>query len=128
MVHSGTVEASRRLGRRLKTVRAGAPGWNEGDQVPKSKQQLPASVFRLHRIRPRRAAFFRTHELGRWQLFRPLNLRSRARTFLPAAAEGFDSAFLFRPRDAALHFDEILKQTAFTPVFGLGRPISTSIR
>jgi len=70
-------------------------------------------------------AFFRTHELGQLAklLPDPVNLREpSAGRFYQAASEGFDSAFLFpSPGTQRLHFDEILKQTGFTPVFGLGK-------
>jgi hypothetical protein len=70
-------------------------------------------------------AFLRTHELGQLAklLPDPVNLREPgAGRFYQAAAEGFDSAFLFPSAGAQrTHFDEILKQTAITPVFGLDK-------
>ena len=70
-------------------------------------------------------AFFREHELG--QLARllpdPLNLpEPGAGRVYQAAAEGFDSAFLFpSPGSQRMHFDEILKRTAVAPAFGLSK-------
>jgi len=70
-------------------------------------------------------AFFRTHELGQLAKLLPdpvaLSEPGAAR-FAHAAAEGFDSAFLFPSVGAQrAQFNEILKQTAVSPVFGLGK-------
>jgi hypothetical protein len=70
-------------------------------------------------------AFLREHELGQLAklLPDPVNLREPgAGRFYQAAAEGFDGAFVFPSVGAQrTHFDEILKRTAASPVFGLSK-------
>lgn len=68
-------------------------------------------------------SFFRAHELGLLARELPgsITLTETAQKRVERAlAEGFDGAFVFPPVSVQkVHFEEILKQTAASPVFGL---------